>query len=60
LLKPNKLVFQYHDPVVHEPLHVPDKELYPERWQFYDTNTDNKFERPPETNFSEGIPYEKY
>lgn len=37
--KPNKLVFQYHEPVKGlSPPHTPDKELMKEHWKFYDVN----------------------
>ena len=39
-VKPNKLVFKYTTPVDHKPKNVPNKELYPENWKYYDVNLD--------------------
>jgi hypothetical protein len=39
--KPNKMVFQYHEPSQGlEPAHTPDKKLYPGRWMYYDFDLD--------------------
>lgn len=35
--KPNKLTFAYHEPSKDlDPMHTPDKKLYPEKWRYYD------------------------
>ena len=39
-VKPNKLVFKYTEPVDHKPRNVPEKELRPETWKYYDVNLD--------------------
>ena len=39
--KPNKGVFQYHEPTKDlEPPHTPDKDHFPEKWRFYDFDLD--------------------
>lgn len=39
--KPNKLTFQYHEPLRGlSPTHTPDKVTHPERWRFYDFDLD--------------------
>jgi len=36
-IKPNKMTFKYHQPSDKlGPKHTPDKDLFPERWRFYD------------------------
>jgi hypothetical protein len=39
-VKPNKLVFKYHEPTEHEPQHPPQSVLNPGRWVFYDVDLD--------------------
>lgn len=38
--KPNHLVFKYNKPTEHFPPNPTHKELYPERWEFYDVDLD--------------------
>ena len=39
--KPNKLVFQYHEPSKDlDPMHTPEKKIFKEHWKFYDVNLD--------------------
>ena len=39
--KPNKLVFQYHEPTKGlEPPHTPEKEIFQGNWRYYDVNLD--------------------
>jgi hypothetical protein len=59
-VKPNKLAFQYHEPTVIVPPHLPEALLHPEKWRFYDPNTDLKFDNPPTTDFAGGVKYDQY
>ncbi|CAG9331393.1 unnamed protein product [Blepharisma stoltei] len=60
LLHPSHPTFQYHEPTVIEPPHPSNKLLFPERWKFYDFSDDNKFDKPQEADFSNGIAYEDF
>lgn len=58
-VRPNKPSFVYHEPVFHEPLHLPEAAFHPEQWKFYDPVV-HKFERAPELIFARNIPQEKW
>lgn len=53
---PNHLVFQYHQPALVQPAHLPEKNLFPEQWKFYDLRTSLQYARSPEFDFAQGIP----
>jgi hypothetical protein len=58
-IRPNKPSFVYHEPVFHEPLHLPQSAFHPEQWKFYDP-VEVKFDRAPEPTFSRNIPQEEW
>ena len=53
---PNHLVFQYHQPAFVQPAHLPDKDLFPEQWKFYDVRSSLQYDRSPEFDFAQGVP----
>ena len=57
---PNHLVFQYHQPTIIQPMHVPDSDLFPEHWRFYDPRFSLQIDRAPEFDFARGIPQPLY
>jgi len=56
LQHPNHLVFQYHQPALVQPAHLPDNDLFPEQWKFYDLRTSLQYDRSPEFDFARGVP----
>jgi hypothetical protein len=60
LTKPGVPGFKYAEPTEHMPPHIPDKEIFTEKWHFYDFSKDNKFDKVPVIDFAEGVDYERY
>ena len=59
MTKPNRLVFKYHQPSNVQPTNIPDKELHPEYWRFYDVDLDKvRAELAKNISLTGGLPGE--
>jgi len=57
--KPNKLVLKMMPETKIEPQNLPDKILFPEKWEFYDPNLNAIKEVPEVHTFASNLPLER-